>query len=117
MAEKKSRGDVRLYVEKTASRLNWRLNANVEMLDTLVAGLAVNFNRLGYYNCPCRDSQADRKLDRDIICPCLYAREADMEEFGHCYCALFFRSDYDQSKGFGMIPERRPPQNLSRDIT
>jgi ferredoxin-thioredoxin reductase catalytic subunit len=108
--EKKTLEDVRLYVEKTAARLNWRLNANEDILEALVAGLAENINRLGYYNCPCRDSQADRVLDRDIICPCLYAREADVEEFGYCYCALFFRSDYDQSKGFGMIPERRPQQ-------
>jgi ferredoxin-thioredoxin reductase catalytic chain len=110
--EKKTRSEVRLYVEKTAFRLNWRLNANAEILETLVAGLADNFNRLGYYNCPCRDSQNNRTLDRDIICPCLYAREADVEEFGYCYCALFFSSGYDQSKGFGMIPERRPPQGL-----
>jgi ferredoxin-thioredoxin reductase catalytic chain len=108
--EKKTLEDVGLYVEKTAIRLNWELNADRELLRALVAGLAENINRVGYYNCPCRDSQADRALDRDIICPCLYAREADVEEFGYCYCALFFKRGYDQSKGFRMIPERRPQQ-------
>jgi ferredoxin-thioredoxin reductase catalytic subunit len=115
MPDKKTSGDVRLYVEKIASRLNWKLNADADLLESLVEGLTSNFNRLGYYNCPCRDTQEDRTLDRDIICPCLYAREADVEEFGYCYCALFFKADYDQSKGFAMIPERRLPQNLSRD--
>jgi ferredoxin-thioredoxin reductase catalytic subunit len=110
VSKEKNPDDVRLYVEKTAVRLNWKLNVKGEILESLIAGLAANFNRVGYYNCPCRDSQGDRVFDRDIICPCIYAREADVEEFGYCYCALFFRSDYDQSKGFGMIPERRPPQ-------
>jgi ferredoxin-thioredoxin reductase catalytic subunit len=113
--EEKTPGDVRLYVERTASRLNWKLNADADILETLVAGLTSNVNRLGYYNCPCRDTRENRSLDRDIICPCLYAREADVEEFGYCYCALFFRADYDQSKGFVMIPERRPSRDPSGD--
>lgn len=115
MEKTKSLDDVRLYVEKTAGRLNWKLIENGDILESLVRGLRDNFVRYGYYNCPCRDSQNDRSLDRDIICPCIYAREADVEEFGQCYCALFFKPDFDQSKGYRMIPERRPPQGQGRE--
>ena len=108
MGERKTAKDVHAYIERVAQRSGWQLNNRGEMLDDLVQGLMENFNRLGYYNCPCRDSQQDPKIDRDIICPCLYAREADVEEYGHCYCALFFRKDFDMTREITMIPERRP---------
>jgi ferredoxin-thioredoxin reductase catalytic subunit len=108
MGERKTAQDVRAYIERVAQRFGWQVNNRGEMLDALVEGLMENYNRLGYYNCPCRDSQQDPKIDRDIICPCLYAREADVEEHGHCYCALFFRKDFDMSREIAMIPERRP---------
>ena len=107
MNREKTTKDVRVYVDTIARRHDWKLNNREEMLDGLISGLMENYNRLGYYNCPCRDSQENAKLDRDIICPCLYAREADVEEYGHCYCALFFRKDFDMSQEIAMIPERR----------
>ena len=108
MGERKTAQDVHAYIERVSQRFGWQLNNRGDMLDDLVQGLMENFNRLGYYNCPCRDSQQDPKIDRDIICPCLYAREADVEEYGHCYCALFFRKDFDMTQEITMIPERRP---------
>ncbi|NHJ01210.1 MAG: ferredoxin:thioredoxin reductase [Candidatus Heimdallarchaeota archaeon] len=103
---KKALNDVKSYVEKIAERNNWILNPDKETLQNLIEGLMVNINRYGYYNCPCRDSQEDRNLDKDIICPCRYS-EPDIREFGHCYCALYFDEDYDFSKSVEMIPERR----------
>jgi ferredoxin-thioredoxin reductase catalytic subunit len=110
VSKKKDVQAVRAYVERVARRFGWKLNSREEMLDALTQGLRENFNRLGYYNCPCRDSQEDPKIDRDIICPCVYAREADVEEYGHCYCALFFRKDFDMTREIAMIPDRRPLQ-------
>ncbi len=110
MSKKREMQDVRAYIEKIARRFGWRVNSRAEMLDPLTQGLMENYNRLGYYNCPCRDSQQDRKLDSDIICPCRYAREADVEEYGYCYCALFFRKDFDMTGEITMIPDRRPLQ-------
>jgi ferredoxin-thioredoxin reductase catalytic subunit len=108
MSEKRSYQDVQEYVRRVADKLGWKLNNDQVMLNHLITGLMENFNRLGYYNCPCRDSQADRGKDKDITCPCLYAREADVRERGYCYCALFFRKDYDMTRGVTMIPDRRP---------
>lgn len=111
MSEKRTYQEVEEYVRRVADKLGGKLNPNREMLDHLVTGLMENFNNLGYYNCPCRDSQADRTRDKDITCPCVYARQADVSEYGYCYCALFFRKDYDTSRGVTMIPDRRPLEN------
>jgi ferredoxin-thioredoxin reductase catalytic chain len=108
MKTTKRLSDVRTYVENIAKRYDWRLIDRPELLESLVEGLANYFNRVGYYNCPCRDTENDPKLDHDIICPCLYAREADVAEYGHCYCGLFFRKDFDMTGKIEMIPERRP---------
>lgn len=109
MKKNKTYTDVKGYAQKIADRFGWVLTGNEEMLDHLISGLMENFNRIGYYNCPCRDSQHDPARDRDIICPCVYARDSDVREYGRCYCALFFRKDFDMSQPISMIPERRPP--------
>ena len=105
---KKTFEDVQKYVERISSRKGWKLNSDKETLNDLIEGLLDNFNRLGYYNCPCRDSQEDNQLDKDIICPCRYA-EPDIDEYGYCYCSLYTRADFGQNQPIKMIPERRPP--------
>ena len=108
MAKQKSKDDVLKYIKQVSEKRNWNIHPNSDgTLDLLVDGLTTNFNRIGYFNCPCRDSEEDIKIDRDIVCPCDYA-QPDIEEFGRCYCALFFDPEYDFSKSIEMIPERRP---------
>ncbi len=108
MTVQKSYVDVKEYITRISKKNGWKLNTDQESLNDLIQGLQDNFNRLGYYNCPCRDSQEDPQLDRDIICPCRYA-EPDIKEYGYCYCTLYSRIDYDQNQSMRMIPERRPP--------
>ncbi|MFX0173848.1 MAG: ferredoxin-thioredoxin reductase catalytic domain-containing protein [Candidatus Hodarchaeota archaeon] len=98
--------EVQDYVKRMSQRNNWKLTSDQEALNDLIDGLSQNFKRYGYYNCPCRDSQDDRTLDRDIICPCLYAKP-DIEQYGHCYCGLYFKQEYTESHLVSMIPERR----------
>ncbi len=74
----------------------------------LLEALLINKNRYGYMCCPCRLALGDKGKDRDIICPCVY-READVEEFGSCYCNLYVSSDWNEGKiPERYIPERRP---------
>jgi len=115
MSKQKTEEEVRAYVERVAEHRGWKLHPNdYGTLDLLVEGLKNNYNRLGYFNCPCRDTNDDRNLDRDIICPCDYAKE-DIAEFGRCYCALFFDPEYDFSTvdEIGMIPDRRPQKKYN----
>lgn len=76
----------------------------------LLAGLLVNKERYGYMLCPCRLTQDDREADRDIICPCEY-READVREFGSCYCGLYVSTTWNEkSIPRVYVPERRPAE-------
>ena len=77
----------------------------------LIQGLRDNYNRIGYFNCPCRDINENIKLDKDICCPCDYA-EKDIIEYGRCYCALFFDNnyDFDRNQEIEMISDRRPKE-------
>src|SRR4030042_2016298 len=49
-----------------------------------------------------------KKYDVDIICPCEY-RDADVNEYGMCYCGLFVNEKIKNDPSqLGPIPERRP---------
>lgn len=111
MAEQKilkTREDTLNFMQMVAAKQAWRLNRDSGFLDILADGLTKNFNRYGYYSCPCRDAAGKREKDRDIICPCEYCRP-DQEEYGHCYCGLYLTPEF-----FGReippssISERRP---------
>lgn len=77
----------------------------LELLD----GLLVNKGRYGYMSCPCRLASGKYEDDRDIICPCSYC-QADIEEFGSCYCSLYVSREWNEGEISPVyVPERRPP--------
>jgi len=85
----------------------YTLNPDVEFVLDLMEGLLTNEERYGYRACPCRLAAGIREQDLDIICPCDY-RDADLDEFGTCYCALYVSEEIAQSeKGVEPVPERR----------
>jgi len=76
-----------------------------ELLEALLA----NKDRYGYMCCPCRLAAEDREADRDIICPCVY-READVREYGSCYCGLYVSAAWNAGQiEPEYVPERRQP--------
>jgi ferredoxin-thioredoxin reductase catalytic chain len=100
----------RRFTEMVSRHRGWSLNRDAQFLADLVSGLTTNYNRYGYYLCPCRDGDGERDLDRDIICPCQYSGP-DIQEFGHCFCGLFLSHEYAESGEIPQqIPERRPNQ-------
>lgn len=103
----KSFGDAKLFVTMVATQQGWELNRDQEHLEIIIEGLAKNYNRYGYFSCPCRDASGNREKDRDIVCPCRYCRP-DQEQFGHCYCGLYLTKEYFATgKEPSSIPERR----------
>ncbi len=96
----KTQDDASLFVTMTAEKQGWEKNPDADLTDILMKGLAKNYNRYGYYSCPCREARGIREEDKDIICPCEYCRP-DQKEYGHCYCWLFFTKDFH---GSGKIP-------------
>lgn len=73
----------------------------------LLRGLLTNKDRYGYMSCPCRLASGKREEDQDILCPCVY-READVREFGSCYCQLYVSAAWNEDRiPHAVVPERR----------
>ncbi len=90
----------------------YQFNRDRGRVEDLLAALLVNRQRYGYMCCPCRLASGDRDADRDIICPCVY-READVREFGSCYCNLYVTAAWNEKAPPHLyVPERRPPDKL-----
>jgi ferredoxin-thioredoxin reductase catalytic subunit len=72
--------------------------------------MLVNERRYGYWACPCRLASGVKTEDLDIICPCDY-RDADISEYGSCFCALYVSQEIkDGKRKATRVPERRPPE-------
>jgi len=95
------------FARMVAAKQGWVVNHDEEFTSMLVDGLTVNWNRYGYYLCPCRDSEGSREADSDLICPCKYSWD-DIKEYGHCYCALYLSPRFAAIGGKPSgIPDRR----------
>jgi len=95
-------------IKKDASAAGYNLNPDGEFAKALIHGLAVNEKRYGYPACPCRLAEGIKEKDLDIICPCDY-RDADITDFGACFCGLYVSKDIAEGKReLSSIPERRP---------
>ena len=93
------------YAQQVAARRGWKLNPDADLTDYISANLATIALRLGKPYCPCRDVDGGAK-DADIVCPCHYS-EADIQQFGQCFCGLFLSPSKEPSE-VTSIPERRP---------
>ena len=101
-------------LQHEAEASGYHLNPDREFRRELVRSLLVNQERYGYWACPCRLAAGDKADDLDIICPCDY-RDADLNEFGACFCALYVGRDIREGKKqAAAIPERRPPASERR---
>lgn len=97
-------------LDREAKAGGYILNPDRPFTARLVEGLIVNERRYGYRQCPCRRAHGERSKDLDVICPCDY-RDADVEEHGACYCALYVSRDWADGKvPPTSVPERRPPE-------
>lgn len=106
--------ETRRRAESDARSRGYYINPDEPFLKDLIDGLTVNEERYGYPSCPCRVGTGNLSVDRDIICPCDY-RDADVEQYGACYCALYLRKDvFDGSTKLAPVPERRPQAKSER---
>jgi ferredoxin-thioredoxin reductase catalytic chain len=102
-------------LKKEAEAAGYRFTPDTAFARELIRGLLVNEERYGYRACPCRLASGSKADDLDIICPCDY-RDADLEIYGACYCALYVSDTvYSGERAVHAIPERRlPPEERSR---
>jgi len=96
-------------LKKVQEPKGYYFNKDSKKVFDLLDALLVNKKRYGYMSCPCRLASGDRKTDQDILCPCVY-READVREYGSCYCSLYVSKEWNEEKiPHNYIPERRKP--------
>lgn len=108
---------IKKAMEKNAAENRYHLCPDPQLLDDLLEGLATNTRRYGYGSCPCRVASGKKNYDVDIICPCEY-RDADVDEFGMCYCGLFVSEKVKNDPSLlGPIPERRPQEIIDAALT
>jgi ferredoxin-thioredoxin reductase catalytic subunit len=94
-------------LNREARLSGYNLNPNIDFTKDIVNGLLINEKRYGYFACPCRLASGNKSKDLDIICPCDY-RDADLNEYGLCYCNLYVSEKLlDRSQEIKPIPERR----------
>jgi ferredoxin-thioredoxin reductase catalytic chain len=114
---KPSQGEIDLLykrLDEEAESGGYHLNPDVSFTKDLVEGLLINEKRYGYWACPCRLASGIKEEDLDIICPCDY-RDADVLEWGACYCALYVSTLILQGKKeLQIVPERRPPEEMRK---
>ncbi|MCE5329212.1 ferredoxin:glutaredoxin reductase [bacterium] len=97
-------------IKKDAEENGYFLNNDLFFSKELIKSLLINQKRYGYESCPCRLASGEKAKDLDIICPCDY-RDADLNDYGACYCALYVSSEIlEGKKRLSAIPERRNPK-------
>lgn len=99
-------------LKKSQEPKGYYFNTDEVRVFDLLKALLINKDRYGYMACPCRLASGDKEKDKDIICPCVY-READVEEYGSCYCNLYVSSEWNNKTiPHRYIPERRPAEKI-----
>jgi ferredoxin-thioredoxin reductase catalytic subunit len=99
-------------LQKVNEPKGYFFNKSRDLVVGLLEGLLANKERYGYMCCPCRLAARDREADKDIICPCDY-READVAEYGSCYCNLYVSKEWNEGTVPNVpVPERRPLEKI-----
>ena len=102
--------ELREMLRKVQEKKGYFFNRDEVRTIEIIEGLILNRERYGYMACPCRLASGNRSLDADIICPCAY-READISDYGSCFCNLYVSSDWNNDIiPHSYVPERRPPE-------
>jgi ferredoxin-thioredoxin reductase catalytic chain len=101
-------------LDRDAEAGGYHLNPDEAFTRDLLKGLLTNEQRYGYQSCPCRLAADERQKDLDIICPCDY-RDADLLDWGACYCALYVSDEVLRGeRELEPVPERRLVQESAR---
>lgn len=99
--------DKQQSLQSEAEKSGYRLNPDEAFTLKLAEGLLVNISRYGYQVCPCRLAAGVKTDDLDIICPCDY-RDADISEYGSCFCGLYISNAVSRGQqSLQSVPERR----------
>ena len=104
--------ELKAALAKIQEPKGYYFNHDSQQVNDVLAELMENKKRYGYMSCPCRLANGDKAKDDDIICPCVY-READVAEYGLCFCGLYVNKQWNEAgKPTMVIPDRRPGSRI-----
>lgn len=118
MSQEPEENQVEFLYDKLSAfkKQGYFLNTDESFTKDLIRSLLINEVRYGYQACPCRLASGVKAEDLDIICPCDY-RDADVAEYGACYCGLYVsKMIYENKSAIKPIPERRPNKELRNKL-
>jgi ferredoxin-thioredoxin reductase catalytic subunit len=104
--------ELKATLAKIQEPKGYYFNHDSRQVADVLTELMENKKRYGYMSCPCRLANGDKAKDDDIICPCIY-READVAEYGICFCGLYVNREWNEKGRPAMaIPDRRPGSRI-----
>jgi ferredoxin-thioredoxin reductase catalytic subunit len=88
-----SREDFRRAIEAFARDNEFRVNSDLERVETLLDGIFNNERNHGLKYCPCRLRTKEFEEDLKIVCPCNFPSHETYQgqDRGECWCGLFIK--------------------------
>ncbi len=87
------------FADKVNKQFNWVYNANEDVNEGVIMGLARHKLLYGKRFCPCfmviEDENGKHKSADDRICPCKPAIEEEIPQKGVCHCGIFCSPDFE----------------------
>lgn len=87
------------FADKVNKQFGWVYNANEDVNEGVIMGLARHKLLYGKRFCPCfmviEDENGKHKSADDRICPCKPAIEEEIPEKGVCHCGIFCSPDFE----------------------
>lgn len=65
------------------------LNSDQQRVEKVVGLMANNYDLVGEWVCPCKQSVKPAQKGKDVECPCPEWLD-EINKMGHCHCKLFF---------------------------
>lgn len=80
-------------IQNLAEKSEFKVNPDMDKVNTLIDGIFENEKNHGFKYCPCRLSSKNPVKDLMLICPCnFYVHETYKNKpDGECWCGLFVR--------------------------
>lgn len=76
-------------LQEIAAQNGLRLNDDVERVKKVVGLMTKNYESMGEWVCPCKQTSKPPVSGVDKTCPCPEWKD-EIQDEGHCFCKLFY---------------------------
>lgn len=89
------------FTDKVCEEHNFVYNPETDVNESIQMGLTRNKLIYGKRFCPCfmviGQTEEERQIEENRLCPCTPALEKEIPSQGHCHCAIFCTPEYVKS--------------------